>query len=523
MSSDVQLFLETCTKIDELSKSEKSKIVLVYSNITRLVYVVKYLKNDDLDKLYALYKNLQTLHCKLIPKISYLYRDDVQLIVIEEFINGRALADLLMEQKDFSDEKIKDILLQLCKGLSFLHKKDIIHQDIKPSNILLTNDDVLKLIDFDVARTYKYDQKYNTQYFGTKGYAAPEQYGWGQTDNRSDIYALGNTIQMLKPKSNLLRRIVYKALQFDPDNRYQSVNEIIAEVNGEYRYCFKELPLNEIEIMLKDKINLFKPKIPETKDYMFNKNDIDVSFPISLVNSYDFETQQEALQVAMEEFEQLMFSNMDTYIMDVLDYYKAHHLKKYCVYQSIDTNYYYSVNKKVEKLIEEVEGRFKLKFPDYIKIFEFIPEYTNFAGSEDRANFHLWQLKHIEKTNYVAEIKLNFFNRTMADTTQRFIAYADEFLQTTIDIGENRIIKMKDGKKVVDTAYHFNIDKVCIKFMEEILNSTQKVLQNSSDLRGDVEGLIQKSYLPELKKALEKKTQEILYFLKRNNSIEKAY
>ena len=48
--------------------------------------------------------------------------------------------------------------------------------------------------------------------------------------------------------------------------------------------------------------------------------------------------------------------------MDVLDYYKAHHLKKYCVYQSIDTNYYYSVNKKVEKLIEEVEGRFKLKF-----------------------------------------------------------------------------------------------------------------------------------------------------------------
>lgn len=111
----------------------------------------------------------------------------------------------------------------------------------------------------------------------------------------------------------------------------------------------------------------------------------------------------------------------------------------------------------------------------------------------------------------------------MADTTQRFIAYADEFLQTTIDIGENRIIKVKDGKKVVDTAYHFNIDKVCIKFMEEILNSTQKVLQNSSDLQGDIEGLIQKSYLPELKKALEKKTQEILYFLKRNNSIEKAY
>lgn len=517
MNNNVELFLKTCKKIDELSNSEKSRIILVYSNITKLVYIVKYLKNAEINKLYALYKNLQSYYCKLIPQISYVYKDDSQLIVIEEFINGRTLADLLANNEFFSDEKIKNILLQLCKGLSFLHKKDIVHQDIKPSNIILTNDDVVKLIDFDVARTYKYDQKYNTQYFGTKGYAAPEQYGWGQTDSRSDIYALGITMQMLNPKSSLLQRIIQKALQFDPNNRYQSVDEIVAEIEGEYKYYFEELPLKEIEIMLKDKIDLFRPALPQSKDYAFNKNDIDISFPISLVNSYEFETRQEALQVAMEEFEQIMFANINEYVMDTLDYYKTYCLRKYCVYQPNSKNYYYNINKQVEKLIEEVEARFKLSFPKYIKTFEFIPAYTNFSGSEDRTNFHLWQLKHIEETNYTAEIKQNFYNRTMANTAQRFIAYADEFLQTTIDIDENRIIKFENGKRKVGLAYSFNIDKLCIKFMEEIMNSTQKVLENNPTVQEDVEGLVQKSYLPVLKVALKQKVQEIMEFLKQNN------
>lgn len=523
MSRDVQLFLNTCNKIDELNDSEKSKIVLTYSNITKLVYVVKYLKNKELDKLYALYKKLQSFYCKLIPRINYVYRDDNQIIVIEEFINGRTLEQVMADREFFSDERIKNILLQLCEGLSFLHKKDIVHQDIKPGNIILTNDDVVKLIDFDVARTFKYGQDFNTQYLGTKGYAAPEQYGWGQTDNRSDIYALGITINLLKPQSDLLQKIIKKAAQFDPDNRYQSVDEIMAEINDEYKYYFKELPLNEIEVMLKDKINMFKPDLPQPKDYVFNKNDIDVSFPISLVNSYDFETKEQALQVAMDEFEQLMFNNMDEYIMDTLDYYKTYCLKKYCVYQTNGDNYYYNVNRQVEHIIEEIKARFRLDLPKYVNTFEFIPDYTNFSGSEDRANFHLWQLKHIEETNYTAEIRQNFFNRTMANTAQRFIAYADEFLQTTISIGENRIVKIKDGKKIMDTAYSFNIDKLCIKFMEEILNSTQKVLMNNPVLQEDVEGLLQKSYLPALKKALAEKTEEIMSFLKQNNKTEKAY
>lgn len=211
----------------------------------------------------------------------------------------------------------------------------------------MTSDDIVKLIDFDVARTYKYGREQNTQYFGTKGYAAPEQYGWGQTDRRADIYALGITMQLLKPQSGLLQRVVRKMLQFDPNNRYQSVDEIIAELNGEYKYAFYSLPLNEIEIMLKDKLVSFRPPIPEQqKDYAFNKNDIDMSFPISLVNSYEFETHEQALQVAMEEFEQIMFAHIDEYIMDTLDFYKAYSLQKYCVYQENDRNYYYNINKR---------------------------------------------------------------------------------------------------------------------------------------------------------------------------------
>lgn len=524
MSDKARLFLRTCTKITELKNSEKSRIVLVYSRITGQVYVVKYLESEKLENLYALYVSLQRLSCRLLPRMNYVYRDGSQLIVIEEFINGRTLENLLSGGEYFSDERIRNILLQMCEGLSLLHKKDIIHQDIKPSNIILTSDDIVKLIDFDVARTYKYGREQNTQYFGTKGYAAPEQYGWGQTDKRADIYALGITMQLLKPQSGLLQRIVRKMLQFDPNNRYQSVDEIIAELNGEYKYAFYSLPLNEIEIMLKDKLVSFRPPIPEQqKDYAFNKNDIDMSFPISLVNSYEFETHEQALQVAMEEFEQIMFAHIDEYIMDTLDFYKAYSLQKYCVYQENDRNYYYNINKKVEKIIGEVEAKFRLNLPDYLKRFECIPTYTNFAGSEDRRNFHLWQLKHIEETNYTAEIRQNFFNRTMANTAQRFIAYADEILHTKIAIDENRIIRTEGGKRKIATAYSFNIDDVCLKFMEEILNSTQKVLEDNPTLREDVEGLIRKSYLPELKSALKEKMQEIMEFLQQNSKTEKAY
>lgn len=87
---------------------------------------------------------------------------------------------------------------------------------------MLTKDNIVKLIDFDTARLINPDKTYDTEYLGTRGYAPPEQYGFAQTDIRSDIYALSITLQKLQ-------KIIKKAIKFDPDRRYQSVNEILQE------------------------------------------------------------------------------------------------------------------------------------------------------------------------------------------------------------------------------------------------------------------------------------------------------
>lgn len=96
--------------------------------------------------------------------------------------------------------------MQLCKGLKNLHQRDIIHRDINLNNIMLTNDGVVKLVDFDTVRIFKYDQNFDTTYLGTKGFAPPEQYGFSQTDARTDIYALGMTIKNYSQNLNYYKR-----------------------------------------------------------------------------------------------------------------------------------------------------------------------------------------------------------------------------------------------------------------------------------------------------------------------------
>ncbi len=88
---------------------------------------------------------------------------------------------------------------KLCRVLAYLHNQQppIIFRDLKPSNIMLRTDNEVKLIDFGIARHFKPGQSKDTQAFGTIGYAPPEQHGKGQTDVRSDIYALGATLHHL--------------------------------------------------------------------------------------------------------------------------------------------------------------------------------------------------------------------------------------------------------------------------------------------------------------------------------------
>lgn len=116
--------------------------------------------------------------------------------------------------------------MQMCDGLGKLHEHHIIHRDIKPSNMILQGDRI-RLIDFDAARIFKPGQENDTKILGTRGYAPPEQFGSGQTDPRSDIYALGITMKiLLGGQCGGLKKILDRCTELDPKNRFQNVDEL---------------------------------------------------------------------------------------------------------------------------------------------------------------------------------------------------------------------------------------------------------------------------------------------------------
>ena len=127
-------------------------------------------------------------------------------------------------------------MLQLCDALECLHIRfhPIIHRDIKPSNIVISSDGILKLIDYNAARRYERGATQDTRYMGTPGYAAPEQYGFFQSDVRTDIYAMGVVLNYMltgrhiseETASGGLGRIVKRCTQLDPGKRYDSVTDV---------------------------------------------------------------------------------------------------------------------------------------------------------------------------------------------------------------------------------------------------------------------------------------------------------
>ncbi|MCM1187450.1 MAG: serine/threonine protein kinase [Lachnoclostridium sp.] len=145
-------------------------------------------------------------------------------VVMEEYIEGK-LPDVL----DLSKEQFLNVVKSLCSVLEFIHGKGIIHRDIKPSNIILTEDEHVYLIDFDAARMPKEEVEKDTKLLGTRGFAPPEQYGFAQTDERTDIYALGVTLNQImgeKNQSPRYKKIIRKCMNLDPDKRYQSVKQV---------------------------------------------------------------------------------------------------------------------------------------------------------------------------------------------------------------------------------------------------------------------------------------------------------
>ncbi|MDO4502502.1 MAG: serine/threonine-protein kinase [Coriobacteriia bacterium] len=125
-----------------------------------------------------------------IPRIHQCLSTGESLLVLMEYVPGQTLDAVLPAPGAARIARTRELFPRICRAVEMLHRWGIIHRDLKPGNIVV-NGDRVALIDFGIARTPKTDARADTTRFGTSGFAPPEQYGFGQTDQRSDVYALG--------------------------------------------------------------------------------------------------------------------------------------------------------------------------------------------------------------------------------------------------------------------------------------------------------------------------------------------
>ena len=192
---------------------------------------------------------LSSLSHANLPKVVDSFAADGKQYLVMEFVDGQTLEELVVAAgRPLPPDTVVRLGADLCGVLDYLHRRQppIIFRDLKPGNIMIASDGEIKLIDFGIARLFTPGKQRDTVSLGTKGYAAPEQYGKGQTDARSDIYALGATLHFLltgrdpaddpfnfPPVRSLnpavppaLEAVVAQALRSAPDERWQSAREM---------------------------------------------------------------------------------------------------------------------------------------------------------------------------------------------------------------------------------------------------------------------------------------------------------
>ena len=240
---------ETYENLTTLGNTE-SKVYLAKNRVTGKIVVKKYIEPC----VIGIYEKLKKWAGKGIPKVYDFACGERSGIVIEAYICGETLEEKLTIRGAYNEEEAKKVICELLEILKEIHSQGIIHRDISAKNIIITDDGDVRLIDFGIAREVKEEKSRDTRILGTVGYAAPEQFGFQQSDARTDIYAVGVLLNQLLTgcmpteqvyKSGVLGRIIKKSTSIDANRRYTSAEWMLRAL----RWTGNQEPLDGIQML----------------------------------------------------------------------------------------------------------------------------------------------------------------------------------------------------------------------------------------------------------------------------------
>ena len=239
-----------------IGKGGMSYVYLAIDNRLKKQWAIKEVRmngqniNLMIGRLVSETNILKKIDHPVIPRIVDILQENDLLYVVMDYVEGRTMAEVLLEEGAQPQEKVIEWGIQLADALNYLHSMTppIIYRDMKPSNVMLRPDGSIKLIDFGTAKEFDVENLADTTALGTRGYAAPEQFGDSKgrgkynTDARTDIYSLGATLYHIVTGKNPseppyeirpirewntelsqgLENIIQKCTQADPAKRYEN-------------------------------------------------------------------------------------------------------------------------------------------------------------------------------------------------------------------------------------------------------------------------------------------------------------
>ena len=186
---------------------------------------------------------IESCGCARLPKVEATYSLPDQFVVVYDFVPGQTLEELVVAKKRLVPEEAASLAADICEAAAALHSRGVVHRDLSPRNVIVAADGA-HLIDLGIARMRVEGASRGTTSLGTRGFASPEQYGFAQTDARSDVYAIGKLLGYmltgLQPDEDEYERalgdadatdsrlaeVVARACAFEPSSRYQSAAEM---------------------------------------------------------------------------------------------------------------------------------------------------------------------------------------------------------------------------------------------------------------------------------------------------------